>query len=505
MESEWYSQLQAVGADPELTLDILERINRGTLVSPPVEVASFPGLDGKQVWDWRNPQEAQVSPQQAQNAFERYFPELDLDSYSTLQGNQRCFSLKSLEELGLRLSRRSAFGVLNGGMATSYGDAKKNQGLSEGLFQVYQKDFETLAEKVRGQPKGITPAFIQPDGTPGPSFLELKLRHLRLLNQASAQAGFEGPGLLLFQMTSEATDAPLREALERYQNSDYLIEGAYPLLLKDTPTRVQNLLGTFTSLRDGLPRRLFFKNGLPYALPGGHGQNFRVLADLYQSLFDKGYRFFWLGNVDNLGNLPSLKSLALLALTGAPAAFDFSFKTPVDVKGGVLYRRPEGKLDCADIGVGLDGATVRAAEEKGHPILFNCATGLFHLETILKNLSSLIQRLPVRVSEQDKDLGHYAQAELNTWEVIGLLDHPLILGVEKKQRFLAAKLLTDSLLTSALHRDHPWFAHEGQTWAQISDTLHEGLTSLLAGPYAMKLEKGRWVPDAQSETSGLFV
>ncbi len=505
MDSSWVSQLEAVGADADLTLSILERLNQGTLESPPIEVAGFPGIDGKQVWDWRAPQEAVIHSEQAKRAFNTFFAELNLDDYSTVQGGNRRFTLSALEELGLRLSRRSAFGVLNGGMATSYGDSKKNQGLSEGLFQVYHKDFERLAKNVRGQPKGITPAFIQPDGTPGPSFLELKLRHLRQINQASAQARYQGPGMVLFQMTSAATDGPIREALQKYETSPLLLDGEYPLPLRQTPTRVQNLLGTFSSKREGLPRRLFLKEGVPYALPGGHGQNFRVLADLYRSLYAEGYRFVWLGNVDNLGNLPSLKSLALLTLTGAPAAFDFSFKTPVDVKGGVLYRRPEGKLDCADIGVGLDGKLVKAAEQKGQPILFNCATGLFSLDHLLADLDGLNQHLPVRVSEQDKDVGRYAQAELNTWEVIGLLDHPLILGVEKTRRFLAAKLLTDSLLTSALHRDNPWFSHEGQPWAQIADSLHEGLKALLAGPYAMRLENGRWVPDQRHQNPGIFV
>ncbi|NNM67199.1 MAG: hypothetical protein HKM06_04205 [Spirochaetales bacterium] len=505
-------QLLQVGADPRLTLEILASLNSGKLVAPGVQVESFPGIDGSTVWDWRDPQTVKIQRSQAEAAFTTYFPELKLGDWAEPTSDFWTFSLASLEKLGLALSRFAAFGVLNGGMATSYGDSKKNRGLSEGLFTVFQDTLETLARTYEGRPKGITPAFLQPDGSPGPSFLELKLRHLLRLNRASAQAGWQGPGMLLFQMTSLATDAPLQEAFKNYAHSPLLAgwQGAYPIDLTAPPTRVQNLVGTFTPASQGLPRQLFTIPGSvgprPYALPGGHGQNFRVLADLYKELRGWGYRFFWLGNIDNLGNLPSLKSLALLALTGAPAAFDFSFKTAVDVKGGVLYREPSGRLNCADLGAGLDHALVKDAESSGRPVLFNCATGLFNLDQLLAHLDAIIRDLPVRVSEQDKDIGRYAQAELNTWEVIGLLDKPLILGVDKKKRFLASKLLIDGLLTSGLKRSHPWFStSEGQSWAKVADELNAGLVNLLNGPYGMRQIKGRWVPDDTPKPHSIFV
>jgi hypothetical protein len=54
------------------------------------------------------------------------------------------------------------------------------------------------------------------------------------------------------------------------------------------------------------------------------------------------------------------------------------------------------------------------------------------------------------VSEQDKEAGKYAQAEQNTWEILGLAKSPLIFAVAKTNRFVAAKMLMETLLSSPI-------------------------------------------------------
>lgn len=506
-ETELKVRFEEIGADWEFSKDILDRLNAGTLVTPPVSVAGFPPLDGRQIVDLRGEGPWSANRARAEVALRSLFPGEDPASVLG-KGTSTDVELDgpTLDILGLRLSQVTAFGVLNGGMATSYADTKKNQQLGAGLYSIYKTDLEKLAERAAGLPKGVTPAFVQGDGTPGPSYLELKLRVLCQINLAAQKAGFTGLGLQLFQMTSESTHGPLTEALVRYAASpalaDLLVHLPRPLV--DTPTAVQELVGTVTPSKDGLPRRFFTvkKDGreVPYALPGGHGQNFRVLRHVYGDLKGAGYRFAYLGNVDNLGYLPSLRGLALLALSGAPAAFDFAFKTPVDVKGGVLYREATGNLNCADIGVAIRASEVSAAEKAGTPILFNCATGLFDLNKLVEDLPRITQNLPVRLSEQDKDVGKYAQAEQVTWEVIGLLDQPLIFGIEKNRRFLAAKLLLDCLLTSGLHWDDPRFNQpDTAPFLALSAGLNAGLTALLEGPCGYRKEGGKWVPLTEAE------
>src|SRR5690606_26464120 len=94
-----------------------------------------------------------------------------------------------------------------------------------------------------------------------------------------------------------------------------------------------------------------------------------------------------------------------------------------------------------------------------------------------------------------RDIGRYAQVEQVTWEVLGLVDRPVIFAVEKSQRFLAAQLLVESFLTSGRHLDSAVFSQpEHEPLRHLAVALHAGLQRLLAGPYRLQLEGGRWVP-----------
>ncbi len=183
-------------------------------------------------------------------------------------------------------------------------------------------------------------------------------------------------------------------------------------------------------------------------LPGGHGQNFSVLKNIYKKLLDAGKKFVYLGNVDNIGFNIDPAEAALLALTGSQAGFDFAMKTPVDVKGGILVTDTNGRLNCGDIGAAVSKDDVEEAEKQGKNILFNCATGLFNLEYLVKNIDHIIDNLPLRISDQEKETGKYSQAEQITWEVLSLLDNFLIFGVNKYSRFLASKLLVENMIIS---------------------------------------------------------
>ena len=54
----------------------------------------------------------------------------------------------------------------------------------------------------------------------------------------------------------------------------------------------------------------------------------------------------------------------------------------------------------------------------------------------------------MRFTDQDKDAGRYSQAEQVTWEVAGILPAFLSFAVDKYDRFIAAKLFAETLLTS---------------------------------------------------------
>ena len=82
----------------------------------------------------------------------------------------------------------------------------------------------------------------------------------------------------------------------------------------------------------------------------------------------------------------------------------------------------------------------------------------------------------------------------------GLLDKPLILGIEKNRRFLAAKLLLDCFLISGLHWDDPRFLQPDLApFRALSAGLNAGLRSLLEGPFSYRKEGPVWVPLSEAE------
>ena len=257
----------------------------------------------------------------------------------------------------------------------------------------------------------------------------------------------------------------------------------------------QPLLAALTHSTEGQVRRVFDrafgKADSSLALPGGHGQGFAVLAGVYRGLLADGYRYAYLGNVDNIGYYPDAAELAVMALSGAEAAFEFSYRTSVDIKGGILDESRDGRRTVADIGQAIDFTRVLELEAAGSRVLFNCATGLFDLERLVPRLDEIARRLPVRVSDQDKDAGRYSQAEQSTWEAVGLLDEPLGFAVEKGERFIAAKLLSETLLAS----QGPDLGGGSGLPAEVAEASRElsaGLGRALQGACGLRLEGGAW-------------
>lgn len=492
--------LKDAGADPELTFLLLEQLNREGLAAQQAAAADFPSARDPRILDMAQA-EFQIPNAEAEQLVRRLDLPGTLESWARRDKDLWVWGPSELEQLGLFLFRKYSYGVLNGGSATSYADLKKNAVYGQDILELYRSDLAAYEPLLRDQPKGCTPAFLHPDGSPGPDYLELKLRALLISCWRSQKAFGSYTPLAPFQMTSAATDGPVAQALERYRSSPYLVPWMEATGWDPTQvlTATQGLIGTFTPPDPQGQRGIFVADTAQgprcLALPGGHGQNFRVLAPLQQKLEQQGGRWVSLGNIDNLGYLPDPLALALLALRGDEAGFDFSWRTPLDIKGGVLYQEPSGRLNCGDLGVALDRDQAFAAEAAGRPLFFNCATGLFDLNILNRERERWSRDLPLRLSEQDKDIGRYAQVEQVTWEVLGLMDRPVIFAVAKQERFLAAKLLVESFLTSGRRLDDPVFQKPEHAALQtLAGVLHGGLKKLLAGPYRLSLRQGRWEP-----------
>lgn len=489
--------------DFTLTNQILSAYNNGDYDRyGKTRVSELPTLDGETIID-REGDNFLIPESTANRQIKNLNLPVSLEGIPCNEKNQYVLSHTFLEQVGILLYPLLSYGVLNGGSATSYVDRKKNKAFDERLFALYSQDFQSLHNLYTDQAKGITPAFIQPNGKPGPSFMELKLRSL-LIESLKYQLLSESknPGLNpFFQMTSIQNNEQISQAYKSYSESPLL----KPLMeetginITSPLTGIQPLIAAYTHSSLGKPKRIFLnaygKDNAPLPLPGGHGQNFYVLKEAYRTLYSRGKRFVSLGNVDNLGYTPDPVSLAILALTGKQAGFDFSFRTPVDIKGGILVLDERGRLNCADIGPAISPEEVLKAEERGIPILFNCATGLFNLEYLINNLDRIIRELPVRFTDQDKDAGKYSQAEQVTWEILGLLDDFIIFAVDKFKRFLASKLLIENFMTSGLKLElFPEETPKEQKIKKMALNLNQGLADRLIRVYGMKQEGGIWVP-----------
>lgn len=511
--------METKNIDVGLTSRILDNYNAGKYDHiEPVEVKDIPRIDGEQVVDMTGDVTLRLHRETAEA---RVGGLLDRGhkaaSFGRAEGDELVFGKTELEALGTHLLPRVAYGVLNGGSATSYADHKKNAKLDENLLELLGEEFERLAEMSRGRAKGITPAFLQPDGTPGPSFLELKMRSLLILAlEYQLRAGDEAselpaPAAPLFQMTSVYNTEEIARTYDEYRQSPMLADliEATGIDITRAETGVQPLLAAYTHSEEGRPKRVFTRafgqEGETLPIPGGHGQNFQVLRDIYHDLYENGTYFAYIGNVDNLGFTVDPASVAYLALSGKEAAFDFSFRTSVDVKGGILIVDQNERMNAADLGVAVGKDEVAEAERQGKKILFNCATGLFNLEYLVGAIDHIIENLPVRFSDQDKDAGKYSQAEQVTWEIIGMLDDFVVFGVDKYERFLAAKVLLETLMTSGVKLDDPAYPTDDDPTADLQSTakkLHAGLERKLRTVYGMKREGDRWVPKPADELRG---
>lgn len=505
------ADMEHKGIDVDLTSKILAQFNAGKYDKvEPIKVSNIPMVDGRVILDMTGDITETLDLATAQKNIDGLGLKIDLTQIGTVHRSEITFDKASLTRLGIMLSPVLAYGILNGGSASSYIDYKKNKTFNETLFEICHNEFNILEKISRGKAKGLTPAFINQDGTPGPSFIELKMRAL-LINILKYQVTLQKrPEVLLpmFQMTSVYNDQEIREAYAEYRKSDLLTELSQETKVDITAvkTGIQPMLAAFSPSSAGKPKTIFtHANGsensaLP--MPGGHGQNFIILRNVYRELLANGIQFIYLGNVDNLGFTVDPVGFAIMALRNKQAGFEFAFRTVVDVKGGVLIEDQYHRLNCADIGPAISKTEVLNAEKSGKKILFNCAIGLFNLEYLVKDLDHIIDNLPMRFSDQDKDAGVYSQAEQVTWEIIGMLDDFLIFGVDKYERFLAAKMLLEGLMTSGIGLDNPAYPLDPDPEKDLKAMavkLNQGLQTKLTSVYGMKQAGGRWIPKTVAE------
>ncbi len=83
-----------------------------------------------------------------------------------------------------------------------------------------------------------------------------------------------------------------------------------------------------------------------------------------------------------------------------------------------------------------------------------------------------------------------------------MLENSFVFGVDKYERFIAAKLLLESFLANGLCLDHPDFARDddpAKDLHTVGTKLNRGLEKPFREEYGLKLENGRWTPKSLEE------
>ncbi|MCL2792819.1 MAG: UTP--glucose-1-phosphate uridylyltransferase [Spirochaetaceae bacterium] len=487
MEKALISEMEKNNIDLDLTKKILNAINSPDSINKSFKVKGVPSPNNKIIVDLSEEVKWEISYELAKENLKKLTDAISLPKKEISNNGTITLNREELENIGLYLLPFTSLGILNGGSATSYVDCIKNSSYNESLFKYCEKLFLDLNKKYKNYPKGLAPAYIHSDYSVGYSFLELKMRSLLVKAKKYIETtGKRDLGHLLFQMASSNNNDQLAKKFKEFANSNIIKRLADETGIDITSplSKIQPLIPAFTHSSFGNKKEIFTnaygENGRILPLPGGHGHNFQALRNIYETLYKQGKRFVYLGNVDNIGFNIDFAEVAILALSGKEAAFDFSFKTPVDVKGGILVYDENNRFNCEDIGLTIPLDFVKEEEKKGKAILFNCATGLFNLEYLVKNLDRIIDNLPLRLSDQEKDAGKYSQAEQTTWEVIGLLDDFIIFGVNKYKRFLASKLIMENMLISRPSCIFSYFdKNKCDPMNSISIKMKKGLDSIL--------------------------
>jgi UTP--glucose-1-phosphate uridylyltransferase len=286
-----------------------------------------------------------------------------------------------------------------------------------------------------GTSMGMTRAKSLLEVKDGLSFLDIIARQTLRLRERS------GARLPLVLMNSFATREDSLAALERY-----------PGLSADLPPDfVQNKVPKIRDDDERLPVQWPDDPSLEWA-PPGHGDLYTamVTSGLLPTLLERGYRYAFVSNADNLGAVLDPRILAWFAGEGIPFLMEVADRTEADRKGGHVARRRGDGLVLREVAQTPE-EDLDAFQDIERHRFFNTNTLWFDLRA----LSDVLERrggvlgLPMIVNRKtvdpsDPESPAVVQLETAMGAAIDVFDGARALRVPRR-RFLPVKT-TDDLL-----------------------------------------------------------
>jgi UTP--glucose-1-phosphate uridylyltransferase len=286
-----------------------------------------------------------------------------------------------------------------------------------------------------GTSMGMTRAKSLLEVKDGLSFLDIIARQVLRLRERS------GARLPLVLMNSFATREDSLAALERH-----------PGLSADVPPDfVQNKVPKIRDDDQGLPVAWPDDPSLEWA-PPGHGDLYTALvtSGLLATLLERGYRYAFVSNADNLGAVLDTRILAWFAGEQIPFLMEVADRTEADRKGGHVARRRGDGLVLREVAQTPE-EDLDAFQDIERHRFFNTNTLWFDLRA----LNDVLERrggvlgLPMIVNRKtvdpsDPDSPAVVQLETAMGAAIDVFDGARALRVPRR-RFLPVKT-TDDLL-----------------------------------------------------------
>jgi UTP--glucose-1-phosphate uridylyltransferase len=239
-----------------------------------------------------------------------------------------------------------------------------------------------------GTSMGMTRAKSLLEVKQGLSFLDIIVRQVLHLRERT------GASIPLLLMHSFATREDSLAALARY-----------PELERDLPLDfVQGKVPKL--LADGFEPVEWPANPALEWAPPGHGDVFTSLATsgLLDKLLERGYRYVFISNADNLGAVLEPRILGWFVEQGLPFLSEVTDRTEGDKKGGHLARRRGGGLVLREIAQTPED-DMEAFQDTARHRFFNCNTIWVDLEALGRKLEerSGVLGLPMIVNRKTVD------------------------------------------------------------------------------------------------------
>ncbi len=272
------------------------------------------------------------------------------------------------------------------------------------------------------------------------TFLDIIVKNLLQLN---ADYGIHSP--LLF-MNSFATDTQTMQWLEKY-----------PALFSEIPVRfLQHQYPKVDA--STLAPASFPSNPRLEWNPPGHGEIFTALftSGIIDILLDKGYRYAFVSNVDNLRATPDERIASCFAHSDAWFMMEVTRRSERDRKGGHLaVRKSDGKLLLREKAQCSERDWNRFIDISRHRF-FNTNNIWIDLEKLGDRKNEFMSsQLPLIVNEKtvdptDSSSASVYQLETAMGAAIGLFEDTVALEVDR-QRFFPVKTNDDLQLLRSSH------------------------------------------------------